>query len=518
MTLTVVCWTLAVLAAFAVACGNLADDQGSESSGPVSTTASPNTFSTPASQREETPQDRSIPRPDDTLAPEPTPTFDPGDVILPTVSPPTAVLDTLDHGLYAQLDGIAARASVLRGLYAVYDIHRSFISRGELRNRLLADLGSQRDELSAVGRLYEILGVIDPGTDLYELFVDIYSENALGFFDTAEDELYVVDENLLELSPQDRLTYAHEFVHALQSQHFDIGSTLDSEEMINDADRKAAYLAMVEGDAVLLQTIYMLENMTEQEQAAAQGLDFDMSAYLAAPHLIQRIFVFPYVEGAQFVYQFFVKGGWREIDALYERAPTSTEQVLHPGKYVLGEEPVEVDVPSLVDALGQGWSELKRDTFGEFALLAYLEDGLVQREAAIAAAGWGGDKYVVYSGPDGSYALVHRYEWDSLRDADEFFEGFATFTEARVGATRVPLGSVDTEVLFTLPGQLIYAVNRGISTEVVVAPDQGVLDAVIMALVPATGSAYDEATESPEGEAQASGDTAPDTADGKSER
>lgn len=517
MAPTAVSSLLMVLAAFAVACGGVGDDQGPERSGAVSAPAYPSEGSPQASEGEKAIVDRSIPRPDDDPTPEPTPTFDPGDVILPTVSPPTAVPDTLEDGLYAQLDGIAARASVLRGLYSVGDIHQRFISREELRDRLLTDLGARRDELSAVGRLYEILGVIDPGTDLYELYVDLYSESALGFFDTAKDELYVVDEDLRELSPQDRLTYAHEFVHALQSQHFDIGSMLDSEELTNNADRKAAYLAMVEGDAVLLQTIYMLESMTEQEQAAAQGLQIDMSTFLAAPHLVQRIFVFPYVEGAQFVYQFFVNGGWREVNALYERAPTSTEQIIHPGKYVLGEDPVDVDIPSLVGALGEGWSELRRDTFGEFALLAYLEDGLVQREAAIAAAGWGGDEYVVYSGPNGSYALVHRYEWDSLGDAGEFFEGFATFTEARVGATMVPLASVETEVLFALPGQLIYAVNRGIVTEIVIAPDQGVLDTVIGALVNAASPADSEEAESTESEAQASGDNGPDKADGESE-
>ena len=514
---TVLVWLLAVMAALAVACGDIGDDRGSETSGSVSTPVHPSTGSPSPPEGGEAPSDRSIPRPDDTLAPEPTPTFDPGDVILPTVSPPTAVPDALEHGLNHELDGIAARASVLRGLYAVGDIQLRFISREELRDRVLADLGDQRDELSAVGRLYEILGVIDSGTDIYELFVDLYSENALGFFDTAEDELYVVDEDLLDLSPQDRLTYVHEFVHALQSQHFDIGSMLDSEETMNDADRRAAYLAMVEGDAVLLQTIYMLENMTEQEQAAAQGLQIDMSTFLAAPHLIQRVFVFPYVEGAQFVYQFFVNGGWREVNALYGRAPTSTEQIIHPVKYMLQEEPVDVDSPSLAGALGEGWSELKRDTFGEFALLAYLEDGLVQREAATAAAGWGGDEYVVYSGPDDLYALVHRYEWDSLRDAEEFFEGFSTFTEARAGATMIPLGSVETEVLFALTGQLIYAANRGIATEVVIAPDQRVLDTVIGALVPATGSTSGEAAESPKIEAQVSGDTGPDKADGESE-
>ena len=182
-------WILAVSVALAAACGGAGDDQGPETGrAATATPAHPDAASPSAAEGEETLPDLLIPRPDDAVAPEPTPTFDPGEVILPTVSPPTAVPDAQEDGLYARLDGIAARVSVLRGLYSVGDVHRRFISREELRERLLDDLGAQRDELSAVGRLYEILGVIDPGTDLYELFVDLYSENVLGFFDTAEDE------------------------------------------------------------------------------------------------------------------------------------------------------------------------------------------------------------------------------------------------------------------------------------------------------------------------------------------
>ena len=93
--------------------------------------------------------------------------------------------------------------------------------------------------------------------------------------------------------------------------------------------------------------------------------------------------------------------------------------------------------------------------------------------------------------------------------------GFRTLPRRGSEATLIRLDSVGAEVLFALPGQLVYAVNRGIVTDVMIAPDQGVLDTVIGTLAPAAGSADDEAAESPGGEAQASGDTGPDRADGE---
>lgn len=417
--------------------------------------------------------------------PEPTPTFDPGEVILPTVVALTVEFpDLLDAELRVRLDEIEPGVAALRELYAVADTNRRFITQAELEERLAVDLAEQREEFDAFGRLYEVLGITEPGTDLYELFLDIYSSSVLGFFDPELNELYVVDDDASELSPQDHLTYIHEFVHALQQQHFDIGAVFDSEELKNNSDRSAAYRALVEGDATLLETIYMFQKMTAEEQASAQDLGVDLSSFFASPHLVQRTFLFPYLEGAQFVLQVFADSGWKGVNALYDRAPVSTEQVIHSAKYRLAEPPIEVEVPEFVDVLGEGWSELLRDTFGEFALVAYLEDFLSRDQAAIAGAGWGGDRYVLYGGPDGSDLLVHSLAWDSVGDAGEFFGAFAGFTEVRLQTEWELLDGAGSVVRMTLSNQVIFAVNRGTTADLIFAPDDSTLAAVLGELDP----------------------------------
>ncbi len=420
---------------------------------------------------------------------EPTPTFDPGDVILPTVvPPPVEVPDPLDTDLEMRLDEIEPAVAALRELYAFDDTNRRFITQAELEERLAGDLEEQREEFDELGRLYAILGITEPEMDLHDLFLDLYSSSVLGFFDPELNELFVVDATTTELSPQDHLTYIHEFVHALQQQHFDIGSVLDSDEIQNNSDRATAYRALFEGDATLLETIYMFQNMTQQEQADAQDLGIDLSAFFAAPHMVQRTFLFPYLEGAQFVLQVFAETGWKGVNALYERVPVSTEQVMHPAKYQLAEQPIDVDLPVLEEALGEGWSELQRDTFGEFSLAVYLEDRIPQDQAATAGAGWGGDRYALYAGPGDLDLLVHRLAWDTVGDAEEFLAAFATFTEAWLQAEWDLLDGEEGAIRMVSPQRVIYAVNRGAITDLVFAPDHSVLSQVTDRLSPGSGS------------------------------
>ncbi len=492
----------------AVACGGGVDENvvlGGEDPTPVPLATATPTLTLNAGLPEPSPtptfvsvlDPRSDPTPGD--QPEPTPTFDPGDVILPTVVAATPVASGfLDADLRARLDEIEPAVAALRELYAFDDTQRRFITQAELEERLSSDLEESREEFDEFGRLYEVLGITEQGTDLYELFLDLYSSSVLGFFDPELNELYVVDNDSSELSPQDHLTYTHEFVHALQQQHFDIGGVLDSDEVQDNSDRAAAYRALVEGDATLLETIYMFQNMTAEEQAIAQDLGVDLSSFFAAPHMVQRTFLFPYLEGAQFVLEVFVDTGWKGVNALYERAPVSTEQILHPAKYHSGEAPIDVDLPGFEDVLGQGWAELQRDTFGEFSLAAYLEDRLPSDQAAIAAAGWGGDRFALYVGPEDASLLVHRLAWDTVGDAAEFFGAFAGFSQARFGIDWELLDGNGSAILMVLPDRVLYAVNRGTTVDLVFAPSSAVIDTVNTLLSPATDVLQAESSTSTE--------------------
>jgi len=108
--------------------------------------------------------------------------------------------------------------------------------------------------------------------------------------------------------------------------------------------------------------------------------------------------------------------------AMRFRPPASTEQVLHPEKYLRVEQPDRVAAPSL-----RGWKVLERSTVGEW-LTARLLAGAGGTGAAEAAAGWGGDAYTLLGRGD-ERALGIRWRWDTARDAREFASALRAWAE-----------------------------------------------------------------------------------------
>ena len=105
---------------------------------------------------------------------------------------------------------------------------------------------------------------------------------------------------------------------------------------------------------------------------------------------------------------------------------------MHPELYP-DELPVEVVLPDIAAALGDGWSVTGESVMGELMTAILVADGAEwdplsftlggqQMPNADAAAGWGGDRLVTLDGPDGAWALVWQTAWDTPDDAIEFFD------------------------------------------------------------------------------------------------
>ena len=379
------------------------------------------------------------------------------------------------------LDAAGSQMNVLRMLFSTEPVERNFITRDELASRLLADLEEGRDDIRETQDLYRVLGIIGQDVDFYELLLGLYTETVLGFFDTEEEKLFIVQETS-EFGALDLLTFAHEFAHGLQQQHFDIHST--GEALEEDSDRSRAFRALVEGDAQLSETLFMFNYMDPEQQAEAQQAmaGFDLSAFRSAPYVIRRTFVFPYREGAQFVVSLFQSDGWDAVNQAFDVLPQSTEHILHPEKYLAGEAPVAVEVPDLSPVLGEGWTQTSLDTMGEFLLMSYLETDVAPDQAFLAAEGWGGDIYSLLKGPNDESVLVLRIAWDTERDADEFFEIFLRFMQARTGIDWAAVDDEGIKQQIDLPGQSVFMSLDLQETLVIFAPDPDIIETVATAL------------------------------------
>lgn len=398
------------------------------------------------------------PTPTHTATAQPTWTPEPTWTPVPTWTPTSTPALTTTHATppisTSLLDTIFQRVSIIRELEPIEKVVPQFITRGELSTRLMEDLEDEREEIFKAQELLTILDLIPQDTDLYQLYLDLFAEQVLGFYDTESEELFVV-QDVSEITPIQEVTLAHEYLHALQQQHFDIYSMINAVE--DHLDASTALVALIEGDASLVGLTYLLDHLTPQQQAQVFESGSDSPVFDASPHFIRQDLVFPYTNGLDFTASLLTAGRWVNINNAFKEPPASTEQVLHSRKYLAREEPVAVTIPTLALNLGQGWSEVYTDTLGEFFLKTFLETLTTNDIAANAAAGWGGDKFTLVRGPDGQRALALLTSWDSTEDTLEFFEALHS-------------GFDDSENTFIgLEGQdvlLIIAPNQALVTRI----------------------------------------------------
>jgi len=223
------------------------------------------------------------------------------------------------------------------------------------------------------------------------------------------------------------ITVAHELDHALEDQA--IGFDLARAAAGDDAG--LAYTALIEGSATTLMFRYAADRFSAEEAlggvlASAFQDTGDLPPFLAAQ------LVFPYTAGEAFVNRLLAAGGgrWDVVNAaLRFRPPASTEQVMHPDKYLRVEQPRRVSLPRPAAALGPGWEVVRRGRMGE-----WMTGRLVADRAA--AAGWGGDAYALLRRGD-RRAVVARWVWDTPGDAREFEAALRAWAREHGPAARV---------------------------------------------------------------------------------
>lgn len=331
----------------------------------------------------------------------------------------------------------------IRDLRPGSETQRRFVDSATLTREIdrHLDKPDTREQLAREQQLYRLLGLIGPDDDLGALYRALLGSQVLGLYDDETDEFLVLHAGD-DLSALAESTYAHEYVHRLQDATFDLGALGDAAE--GNSDRELALSALIEGDAVVAQLGYGIRYMsrarlTELARSAAEV----ESPPGGTPFVLLRGLEFPYTAGPTFVAA--LRGrdsSFEAVDRAFGAPPISTEQVIHPEKYRSGEAPVEVSVPDLAGVFGSDWTPQPADVLGEFLLSTWLA-ALGRSNAAQAAAGWGGDSYQVWNGPEGEAIVVARIVWDRPEeDGSEFFDSLVAGLDQssalrRIGGSRV---------------------------------------------------------------------------------
>ncbi len=404
--------------------------------------------------------------------PSPTPS-----AIPPSPTPAPAAPATPDLGVF---DGIARTVEGIRGLRATGPYTRSLMTPAELRayQEKKFDEDYTPEEARRDALTLAALDLLPRGFNLREFLLDLYTEQIVGFYDPDTKQFFVISAagqpGILE-----RVTFAHEYTHLLQDQHFDLialGFTDDERKRPKDLDDDAmlARRALVEGDATLTQLLYLQRlPLAEQEEWLEAVQRQPSEVFDRAPRAIREELVFPYTAGLAFVQRLYVRGGWEAVNAAFRDPPASTEQILHPEKFDRREAPIRVTLPPLTDTLGSGWRIVDENVLGEFYLRVYLEEHLPAFRAEAAAAGWGGDRYAVYENEAaGQDLLVLAVAWDSEAEAQEFVEAYRAYAADRFGAG--PIREAEGQALWK--GQdALWLEWRGARALILRGPDEEVI-------------------------------------------
>ncbi|NIR51557.1 hypothetical protein GWO43_23525 [candidate division KSB1 bacterium] len=368
-----------------------------------------------------------------------------------------------------KIDSLHTEIEEIRGL--------EFKQQVNVTNQSPEDFGKYLDkmlEMQIPDRLEKNYGKIVKKLGLYlgpeienfkQMAKMIMQSQAAAYYDPASEAFYVVMEDL----PEQMLdaVYVHELYHGLQDQHYDLETYVLAkfENGLND-DQLLARQAVVEGEATYIMTLWSMKNMMGQipgtsmlevvikmqaqldvlrilemlksgpiSQANTTSMKQAIAAMDSIPPFLLETLVGAYLKGMAFVFEI-QKQSWNKVGDLYAQPPISTEQILHPQKWLSKEEPVKLSWPNFAkEGMFSDWKLLEENTIGEIQWQIIFAEHEMAEQGRKAAAGWNGDIFAVLENKgDGDLLLLIYSSWDSETDATEFHSAYQELLEVKYAA------------------------------------------------------------------------------------
>jgi hypothetical protein len=391
--------------------------------------------------------------------------------------------------LLRRTDAVAAEVSRIRGLPLKQPIPNELVDRKELRARLLKLAAEDKTAAESAAEAFalERWGMIPPGLDYEAMLIDLLTEQIAGYYDPDTKKL-TISRTAGEDPAWAEMVLAHELDHGLQDQAFDLHRFEDIPEAEGDA--AAARRALVEGDGIAL----MIEVMVARARAKVDWANPELAGAIEksmsvpgsddkidrAPLAIREAMLFPYRAGFGFVAALRRRQPWSAVDAAFARPPASTEQILHPERYFADDPPIPIE--AVAPAALPGFAIVHTTVWGELGFDLWLRShGVTERSAAVAAAGWGGDRVIVLARPGdrraGKAVGIARTEWDSEIDAIEAAEAAGAALEASLVGATIDRSPTRTRLL-GVDGTVSWLERRGPSLVIVLGAPAWSADAL----------------------------------------
>jgi hypothetical protein len=355
----------------------------------------------------------------------------------------SALVDTLLSSLggFKETTGAELQSAVaeIGGVPFKRDVTLEYLAPAELGRyiRDLVDSEYPPKKADADLKLLTGLDLLAADTPLRDLRTRLLVDNVVGFYDERPDKrrLYAVSEDR-RLTPMNQIVLAHELRHALQDQYMNLDGVLPADVSDFD-DRRFALMSLLEGDATVVMEKYLASRLGLSGLGGGLpgGLnDIPTPDVPGTPAILQDQLVQPYLLGRTFVNALVEHGGVDGVRRAWLSPPKSSEQILHPAKFLSGEAPRAV----ALDWAPIGGRVVYDGVVGEAMIRSVLAG---QSHAEDAAAGWGGDVVRVWSVGEKT-ALVWRSVWDTPEDLRTFADTLVARFKSRYTLSGIRSGFI----------------------------------------------------------------------------
>ncbi len=358
-------------------------------------------------------------------------------------------VNPLPANLQDQMKTLMRMAQKYRGLPLNAEIPCGSVVEATLKKKMVQAFEEELpgEKINPMEASLKAFGFIPETMVLSKYYPELLTSQVGGYYDPRRKYLVVVEREGGILGKEARKLYGeemanrmeetvlvHELTHAIQDSNFDLTKYTSGDPM---ADESAAHLAVVEGDATLTMYDYFLKMnietlpgleavmgqlMKDPKQMIEMSPDMPGAKEMtAAPAWFRDNMLFSYLQGFMFCVSVKKTGGQKLLDYAFRKdPPRSTEQILHPEKWHTNrDDPIEIVWPDLAQSM-PGYTKVKEGQLGEQSIRILLREALKDEPlASQAAAGWGGDRFGVYT-KDGQRVLAWITEWDTIKDAQEF--------------------------------------------------------------------------------------------------
>lgn len=345
----------------------------------------------------------------------------------PTISGEAVAKEIADiEATLTEITGLKFRKEVPYAVITKSDLHQF------LEDRMRTEV--KPEDIHAEEVTLRMFGFLPANYDLKKATIELLTEQAAAFYDYHKKKLFILetDESTPDLHTEsEKMALSHELSHALADQNFHLDKYI--REGARSDDGSSARLAVMEGQASWLMTAYMsklstgqtaippgvLELMTHAVESSAT----DYPVFAKAPMYLRESLVFPYTSGMLFQDALYRKLGQDSFGEVFRQPPASTQQILHPRKYLDHVAPLIPALPVLPDH--KRYHKVGDGTLGEFDFRVMLQQYIDKDEAdSLGPHILGGAYELVETKSDHHPVLAFAINWDSPESARQFFADY----------------------------------------------------------------------------------------------